>query len=416
MSGGINTPKHFRAPRVSERAVPQGEGEGVTTRRFRRAGEGTAPAPSGLRRWGAQRFKGDDIVPGTSRLNNFDALRLLAALAVLISHSFAIAGDPQPHVGAMDVGTIGVMVFFGISGFLIAQSWLLDSHVGRFLVKRCLRIFPALVVLLLICALAIGPLVSSLGTGRYFGEAGTWAYLVNNALLFTTHELPGVFVNLPYPRQINASLWTLQIEMIAYLAIVVVGLTGGLRRMWFPPLVAAVLIIAPHGFVPWDNGLFVLQAFAVGSTLYVWREYVPWHWALAVVGLAVWAVAPEGLQMLLAVAVIPYATILLAYRGPTRLRRLTTHGDFSYGLYLWAWPVGQIVALVWGDSITTPVVIAVSLPISYALAVVSWKVIEAPALALKKRVAGRGVEPRVNVPEAEPVIMDGRRVEPAPTR
>lgn len=315
----------------------------------------------------------------------------------------------------MDLGTIGVMVFFGISGFLIAQSWTLDAHVGRFLTKRALRIFPALVALLLICVLLIGPLVTGLAPERYFGDADTWSYLVNNALLWTTHELPGVFVNLPYPLQVNASLWTLQVEMIAYLSIVVVGLLGGLRYKWFPPLLAAVLIVAPHGLVPWTSSLFVLQAFAIGSTLYLWREHIPWHWALAAAGLLAWAVAPESLQLLLAVAVIPYATILIAYRGPTTLRRLTTHGDFSYGLYLWAWPVGQVVTLIWAGSITPVAVIAVSLPITYALAVLSWIAIEKPALALKKRFAGRGVEPRVHVPDIEPVIMDGQQVKPATT-
>jgi len=378
-------------------------------RRFRPAQRANAGESS----TGARPATRSGIVPGGSRLNNFDALRLLAAFAVLVSHSFAISDRPQPAIGAMDLGTIGVMVFFGISGFLITQSWTLDGHAGRFLAKRALRIFPALIVLLLVCVLLVGPLVTALSTGRYFGDGGTWTYLIRNAALFTTHELPGVFVNLPYPRQVNASLWTLQVEMIAYLAVMAVGLLGGLRGIWFVPLVAAVLIVAPHGLVPWTSDLFVLQAFAVGSTLYLWRERVVWHWALAALGLVAWAIAPEGAQLLLAVAVIPYATILLAYRGPSGLRRLTSRGDFSYGLYLWAWPVGQVVTLLWGASITPFAVIALSLPVTYALAVVSWVLIEKPSLALKKRLARRSAEPRLEAPDAEPVVMDVRRVKPA---
>lgn len=405
MSGGSDLSMDLQAPLgTGLREANVGSGP----RRERSGGAAGSAATDALGS-GFSRHKRDGVVPGSSRLNNFDALRLLAALAVLISHSFAIAGRPQPTVGVMDVGTIGVMVFFGISGFLIAQSWTLDAHVGRFLTKRCLRIFPALVVLLLICALGLGPLVTALSLERYLGETGTWTYLIANALLLTTHQLPGVFAELPYPLQVNASLWTLQVEMIAYLGIIVVGLFGGLRTMWSAPLIAAVLIVAPHGLVPWDNALFVLQAFAVGSTLFVWREHVPWHWALAAAGIAAWAIAPEGLQLGLAVTVIPYATILIAYRGPTALRRLTARGDFSYGLYLWAWPVGQVVALLWGDSVTTVAVIAISLPITYALAVVSWLLIEKPALALKRRLARRSVEPRVRAPDAEPAIADDRR-------
>ncbi len=373
---------------------------GTRSRAIRSAADGPAAGQSESKR------ARSGIVPGASRINNFDALRLLAALAVLISHSFAIAGDPQPAVGVMDVGTIGVMVFFGISGFLIAQSWALDGHVGRFLTKRCLRIFPALLVLLVLCTLALGPIVSTLPADRYFTDSQTWSYLANNAFLLTTDKLPGVFVDLPYPLQVNASLWTLQTEMIAYLAIVVVGLLGGLRRMWLAPLIAAALIVAPHGFVPWENDLFVLQAFAVGTSLYVWRRHVPWHWAIAAIGLVAWAISFEGLQLLLAVAVIPYATILFAYRGPSALRRLTARGDFSYGLYLWAWPVGQTVVVLLGASATTLVVIAISLPVTYVLAVLSWKLIEAPALRLKKRYAGPAREPRVRVPEMEPAVTE----------
>lgn len=332
---------------------------------------------------------------GASRLNNFDALRLLAAVAVVVSHSFAIAGDPQPTIGVMDLGTIGVVVFFGISGFLISQSWTMDPNLWRFTAKRVLRIMPALLVVLSVTALLVGPLVSSLAPGQYFQQSGTWTYLLQNTLMVTTDVLPGVFTDLPYPQQVNAVLWTLQIEVIAYIGVAIFGLIGGLRTKWMPPIVTAILIVAPHGFVPWDNGLFMLQAFGTGASLYVLREHVPWHIGLVVVGLLAWAVAPEGLQLVLAVGVIPYATIFAAYRGPAMLRKFTARGDFSYGVYLIGWPVGQVVALMWGASITTTIVIGISLPITYLLAMASWKLIEQPALAMKKHLSGRRNEPRV---------------------
>lgn len=338
------------------------------------------------------------VLPGASRLNNFDALRLLAAFAVVISHSFAIAGDPQPAVGAMDAGTIGVVVFFGISGFLITQSWSTDSHLGRFAAKRALRIMPALIVVLLVTTLILGPLASSLSAAAYFTSPATWSYLLQNAAMMTTHELPGVFTDLPYPRQVNAVLWTLQVEVLAYIGVAVIGLVGGLKTntKWVAPLVATILIVAPHGLVPWTRSLFMLQAFGVGASLYVLREYVPWHLGFVVIGLIAWAVTPAGIQLLLVVTVFPYAAIFIAYRGPALLRKLTARGDFSYGVYLIGWPVGQIVALVWGTSVTTAIVIGASLPITYLLAMASWNYLEKPALALKKRLGGRRNEPRVS--------------------
>lgn len=334
-------------------------------------------------------------LPGASRLNNFDALRLLAAVTVVISHSFALAGNAQPAVGVMDAGTIAVVVFFGISGFLITQSWAVDPDLWRFAAKRALRIMPALVVVLLVTTLVLGPLVTTLGPSDYFTHSGTWAYLLQNAVMITTHELPGVFADLPYPREVNAVFWTLQIEVIAYIGVAVVGVMGGLRYPWLAPLLAVLLIAAPHGLAPWTRGLFMLQAFSVGASLYMLRDHVPWHLGLVVAGLLAWAVAPEGLQLLLAVGVIPYATIFIAYRGPAILRRLTARGDFSYGVYLIGYPVGQVVALLWGSSVTTAIVIGVSLPVTYLLAAVSWTLIEQPALGMKKHLAGRRNEPRV---------------------
>ncbi len=336
-----------------------------------------------------------EAVPGASRLNNFDALRLLAALSVVVSHSFAIAGNPQPAVGAMDLGTIGVVVFFGVSGFLITQSWITDPHLWRFAAKRALRILPALIVVLLVTTLVIGPLVSSLSPSAYLAQAGTWAYLIQNTAMITTGELPGVFTDLPYPRQVNAVLWTLQAEVIAYICVAIVGLVGLLRTKWFVPLATVVLVVAPHGLVPWTRELFMLQAFAVGASLYLMREHVPWHAGLAAIGLLAWSIAPEGLQLLLAVGVIPYATIFVAYRGPTILRRLTARGDYSYGIYLLGWPIGQVVALLFGSSVTTAIVLGVSAPITYLLAMASWTYIEKPALGLKKHLRGRHNEPRV---------------------
>lgn len=345
------------------------------------------------------------VSPGSTRVNNFDALRLLAAIAVVVSHSFALAGQAQPVIGVMDAGTIAVVVFFGISGFLITQSWATDPNLWRFAAKRGLRVMPALVVVVALTVVVLGPLVSSLPPGQYFRESGTWVYLLQNVLLVTTDELPGVFTDLPYERQVNGVLWTLQSEVIAYVGLAVVGVLGGLRTRWIPILVTVALIVAPHGLVPWDNGLFMTQAFGVGGCLYLLRGMVPWHPGLVVAGLLTWAVSPEGLQLLLAVGVIPYAAIFLAYRGPALLRRLTARGDFSYGVYLIGWPVGQSVVLLWGDSVTTGIVIAVSLPITYLLAMASWKFLERPALQLKRNLLqGRGGTAKVPVRQAvEPI-------------
>ena len=360
------------------------------------------------------------------RVNNFDALRLLAALAVLVSHAFALGGAEQPTVGTQTLGTIGVYVFFGISGFLIAQSWIIEPHLWHYLAKRALRILPALILLLILTVFVLGPAFTTLPLADYFASADTWQYF-KNSVMALEHDLPGAFAaNEGRPLEVNGVLWTLGPETWAYLALAALGLAGALRRKWAAPLVAALVIVWPHdptGVIPWPHQIWLLQAFAVGTSLYVLRDHIPWHGGIALILVGAFALAPsEALQLKLAVTAIPYATIWVAYRGPAALRRLTTHGDFSYGIYLYAWPVGQGVVAVAADA-SPLLVLAVSLPVTFALAIASWHLVEKPALALKKSLPGRSAEPRVEgetslptpVAESTPPPDAGPRVDPGPS-
>ncbi len=335
------------------------------------------------------------------RLNNFDALRLLAALSVLVSHAFALTGAEQPKIGAFNLGTVGVYVFFAISGFLIAQSWLIDPHLWRYLAKRALRILPALFLVLLLSVFVLGPVFTTASLADYFTSSQTWRYLTKNSIFALEHELPGVFVDNPDPREVNGPLWTLGPEVWAYLLLAALGLVGALRRKWVAPVVAMALIAWPHeptDVIPWPHQIFLLQMFAVGMSLYVLRSHIPWHGGIAAVLVGAFVLAPvEAAQVKLAVIAIPYATIWVAYRGPSVLRRLTTRGDFSYGLYLYAWPVGQAVAALVANA-GPLLMIALSLPVTFALAIASWHLVEKPSLAFKKSLKGRSAEPRVDEP------------------
>lgn len=324
------------------------------------------------------------------RGNAFDALRLFAAGLVLVSHCWAIAihEDVQPAIGELDLGTIGVRMFFGISGFLIAQSWLSDPHLYRFAVKRALRILPALYVVLIATTLILGLALTTLPASDYLRDGQTWRYLLYGTVFFFEGRLPGVFEENP-SAQVNGPLWTLAPEVLAYAGLATLGLIGALRRSWVPPLVAAVLVLAwydPTGLVPRDRALVLFQTFAVGTSLYVLRDRIPWHWAIVAALLVGFALLRGGLQWWLAVVAIPYASIFIAYRAPAALRRITARGDVSYGLYLLGWPIGQAVVALSGGSASPWFVVAISLPVAYVLAHASWRFVERPALALKSRV------------------------------
>ena len=100
------------------------------------------------------------------RENNFDVLRLGAATAVLLSHSFVVTGEAEPLIGHWPLGTLGVEVFFAISGFLIAMSWWRRPGLRSFFVRRGLRIMPALIVTVMVSAFLLGPLVTTETTSR----------------------------------------------------------------------------------------------------------------------------------------------------------------------------------------------------------------------------------------------------------
>src|SRR5947208_12860338 len=124
------------------------------------------------------------------RQNNFDLLRLLAALSVIFSHAFLLAENSQDHDplmiltgGQAILGLAGVFVFFTISGYLITQSFETTSSPFVFLAKRALRIFPGLLGCLLICVFVIGPLATQLPLAEYFAQPGTWLFLLHNAVL-----------------------------------------------------------------------------------------------------------------------------------------------------------------------------------------------------------------------------------------
>ncbi|MGO4377458.1 acyltransferase family protein [Pseudoduganella sp. RAF53_2] len=124
--------------------------------------------------------------------NAFDVLRMTAAAAVLYSHSFPLLGLPEPEpLPGLTWGRLAVAVFFGISGFLVAQSWESDSHGLRFLARRALRIFPGLLVLALLSALVLGPAVTVLPLAGIFPLPPPGVISEKPAWDWAAHRCPG---------------------------------------------------------------------------------------------------------------------------------------------------------------------------------------------------------------------------------
>ena len=325
------------------------------------------------------------------RDNNLDLLRLIAAFAVLVSHAWPIALGPQANepliiATGLTLGMWAVIVFFGLSGFLITGSYQRNPDPAHFFARRARRLLPGLIVCLLVSVFGVGALVTSSTLGEYFADFRTWRFLVVNAsLLGFQSDLPGVFAANPYPS-VAGSIWTLPYEAMCYAAVLGMGLTGVLARRG----TGTVALIATILLAMWaikigetlpTRALRLAELgmpFAIGGLFWIWRDRVVLH-PVVLVGLISIAILLHGtfVQPVIFGGVIVYGTLLLGF-GRWFLR-VRLPGDYSYGVYIYAFPVQGLMVHVF-DSQTPIQNIALSLPITLGLAILSWHYVEKPWL------------------------------------
>jgi peptidoglycan/LPS O-acetylase OafA/YrhL len=395
-----------------------------------------------------------------SRENNFDALRLIAAFCVIISHSFPIrdgtrVNEPYYRLsGYCSLGEVSVAVFFVISGLLVGRSYLADPKPLSYLRKRLLRIWPGLFACVALCVFVIGPAFTELPLKQYFANRDTWRFARNGFMLPGRLDLPGVFeqFSLADPRSaLNGSLWSLPVEFIMYLALLALGMTKLLRQRGCLILVASALlfewlIVERIGFEPgtclfryriWFESLPQLGFLFFGGTLMLlykdrivldWRLFAacllviavgwqaPFEWVMRTIGHAELISRPGRTPhgyFLLSVC-LPYVVMYLAFMPVGMLRPVlqsfTKWGDFSYGVYLYGYPVQQMLMRTIGGRLPFPIFLALSCLGALLLAVLSWHLVEKPFLKLKKR-SSRGepvpgeLQPEPGAVSRPPVLM-----------
>ena len=343
------------------------------------------------------------------RQNNFDFIRIVAALCVILSHQYALNGLAQPSVlDVHSLGGFGVLLFFSISGFLVAKSWSADPHLLRFAVKRFLRIWPAFALAITLAALLLGPLVSKLALHDYYAHPMVKAYF-NNLAFSLRDELPLTFVGNALPTAINGAIWTIPLEVKCYVALGILGVAGLLRQRWV--LVVLTLAVAfvyavlePRG----DrivNGLlwspeqrFLLEFglfFFAGAVFHDFGIHTRRRRALAALALC-WIGAGIayglGRPLLSLWLVVPVTTLLIGTASTPWLRRAGRFGDVSYGLYLYAFPVQQTLIWLYRDKLSWLAVFMLVLACTLGLALASWHLVEKRALRLKpaRRAPGQG--------------------------
>lgn len=334
----------------------------------------------------------------THNANNFDFLRLIAAVVVIFSHSWLIAYGTQhdePLVWATHnqcpLGLVGVFVFFVISGYLVTESYCRRPKPGGFVLRRFMRIYPALIPNGLLCALVLGPIVSSLPLAAYFADQGVRDFLVEIATLWPGPlALPGVlFANTTVGLLINGSFWTLRFEVYMYAMVLILGLARGLRLS-----TAIALLFIGIAAIWWDERhslmwlhdlrgwLWMLSHFAAGMVMYFLRGRIAFRWYYALLALAGLVFISQIGREFITFFALPggYLTIYAATRYWPRLDYSRHVGDLSYGIYIYGWPCEEFIMWLSGGKAEWWQVFLGTMVLVIPLSWLSWHGIEKWAL------------------------------------
>lgn len=333
----------------------------------------------------------------------FDFLRLFLALSVVLWHSFQVsygAGFVERTLAGPYRALIFFVVpaFFALSGYLVAGSMLRLDNVRTFLIFRALRIAPALAAEITLSALLLGPIVTSFDLAHYFVDRQFFIYF-SNVIGIIRYHLPGVFLDNPVSGIVNGQLWTVPAELHCYIALALLLVTRLATRRWV--MLAAFLawagalsvtgiLTAGHltSAVLQSSDMFV-ACFLCGNAFYLWREKIPARIELLVASFAAYAVVTyylPDLSYLLGVAAITYATCYLGMQEIPRVPVLM-RGDYSYGIYLYSYPLQQFLTWALPDRREWYFNAALAAPLAICLSMLSWHWLEKPILALRHRLA-----------------------------
>ncbi len=353
----------------------------------------------------ARLFSGETVEQRIARVgqtSGFDYLRLALALAVILWHSFHVTHE-QADVVRMSSGyyrpmmAIVLPMFFALSGFLVAGSLVRTNSLVVFLTLRALRIFPALTVEILLSALILGPFVTTENLHAYFSGREFWNYFLN-ILGLIHYTLPGVYSGNIVPKLVNLSLWTIPFELECYIVISVlfaVGLTSRWKHLFLPMVLTAIVCLTLWSLRPAVMkvsgpvyGRALVLSFLLGVALYLYRERVVLNGFLAALA-AVASIVLLSIPPLAPFSVVPaaYLTVYLGMLTPPRVWLIRT-GDYSYGLYLFAFPLQQLYVYLMNNRAGMLANYAFSVVLCLGYAAFSWHCVEKPILSRKTMVIG----------------------------
>ena len=333
--------------------------------------------------------------------NNFTFLRLLAALAVVVSHAvFLRTGNKADEIfssaSVYNLGDHAVNVFFVLSGLTVAASLERSQNAMQFLTARLIRIFPGLIVCTALLV-ALGIIVTECNPVAYLADARVWKYFLKTMSLSTgSAELPGVFSTNPYPAVFNASLWTLKFELLCYIVLASAGALNLFNKAYLTWLLPAGFLLS-SAFLIYRFGGKADQfeqfarfwlCFSLGVGLFAFRNRIKISWSLGFFLAALMSVTlGTAWDRVISPVATGYGAVLLGSIPLPGLRSFTNKVDLSYGVYIFSWPISQTLLFTMPDISTSSLIIS-SCGLAISAAVLSWNLVEKPALDARYWIMG----------------------------
>ncbi|MCC6288067.1 MAG: acyltransferase [Chitinophagaceae bacterium] len=329
--------------------------------------------------------------------NNFTLLRHVAALFVIISHSYDLLGRSGEEKlsmltnGTLSFSRIGLIVFFFLSGLLVTQSLMTSESLIHFIWKRILRIYPALIILILITVFIGGPVFTTMPLINYFSSFQTWQYFIGGvSLIRLKFFLPAVFNE----HGVNGSLWSLPVEFRLYVLLALLYLAAFYKRNHLLILIAIVIVFA-FGF---STGLFFSLPkwfnvytfwglyFFAGSLVYFVKHKISLSYWFFIFFFLFWIFTKEieVLGRISQLLMICYGCLLVGYKLPNFNVSFFSKNDYSYSLYIYAFPIQQSIIYIYGVQHISPILLTIlSLVLLAPFCLLSWNLVEKPFLGLK---------------------------------
>ncbi|MEO8111388.1 MAG: acyltransferase [Ginsengibacter sp.] len=327
-------------------------------------------------------------------------MRIFAAVLVGITHSYAITGNAllEPvHIvtgGRYYLSSIGLYIFFFTSGYLVTASAMNSKSLAAFLKKRVLRIYPALIVVVLLSVFVAGPLLTTFSVKNYFTDADTWKYLWTASGIRIRFRLPGVFERTGFAiGGFNGSLWSISLELQLYGLLLLLMLTGIFKRkkvliITFITLIIVCFLMSGTAkyttLMPDQKSLLLACAFLFGGIVQT---------KIISKKIAIYLFIASGLLMIVKLTALIKVNILMDeviffslatyFIAFTNWFTIRIKNDISYGVYIYTFPIQQFFFQISGFNQSVLTNLLLSLFCSGILALLSWKYIEKPALRYK---------------------------------